>query len=129
MQPKTEHEILDTIAQGIYDRKGFNILALDVRNVSSLTDYFIIAEGTVERHIKSIADYLLEILQPSLGSPSHLEGDGKSDWIVIDYVNIVIHLFIPEQRERFALEKLWHEAKIINVKIQTTVPNSRIENE
>lgn len=109
--------VLNSIAQAIFDKKGFNILALDVRNISTMTDYFIIAEGTVDRHVKSISKAIADALEPLGYKPWHVEGTGSGDWIVIDYGDIVIHLFIPELREKYALEELWNEGKIVDVKI------------
>lgn len=109
---------LDLIAQTIYDKKGTNILILDVKNISSMTDYFIIAEGTVDRHVNAIADALTHTLSPFVGTPTHREGGSHAEWIVLDYSDFIIHLFTPEMRERYALEKLWHQGSIIDVKIQ-----------
>lgn len=110
-------EILNLIAQTIYDKKGFNILALDVRNVCSMTDYVIIAEGTVDRHLRSLAQELNEVLIGKGLSLYKVEGAHSGDWIVLDYGDIVIHLFIPEMREKYALEDLWKASSIVDVKI------------
>jgi len=109
--------VLNCIAQSIFDKKGFNILALDVRNISSMTDYFIIAEGTVDRHVKAISKAIEDALIPLGYKPWHIEGENSGDWIVIDYGDVVIHLFIPELREKYALEELWSDGKIVDVKI------------
>ncbi|MFA6915741.1 MAG: ribosome silencing factor [Parachlamydiales bacterium] len=119
MKKKSHPPILDLIAQTIYDKKGSNILILDVSNISSLTDFFIIAEGNVDRHVKSIADELMHTLQPEIGHPSRKEGCSGSDWIVLDYTNFLIHLFTPELRERYSLEKVWNQGVIVDVLIHT----------
>ena len=111
-------ELLNVIAQAIYDKKGFNILALDVRGVSSICDYIIIAEGNVERHIKAIANEIIEQLKKLKEKPLHVEGLQDSDWVVVDYLDIIVHLFKPQLRETYALEKLWQEGKIIDLKIK-----------
>jgi len=108
---------LDHIAQAIYDKKGFNILALDIRDVSNLTDYFVIAEGNVDRHVKAIAQEVKDQLKEIGYEPLHMEGDATSDWIVMDYGNILIHLFIPEMRQKYRLEELWHEGEVVDLKI------------
>lgn len=108
---------LDLIAQTIFDKKGFNILALDVRGISTMTDYFIVAEGTVDRHVKALSNSIVHAMQTEGEKPLHLEGDQSSDWVVIDYGNIVIHLFIPDLREKYAIEKLWKEGKVVDVNI------------
>lgn len=108
---------LDIIAQTVFDKKGFNILVLDVRNVSTMTDYYVIAEGTVDRHVKAIASSVIHALQDEGEKPVYVEGEQDGDWVVVDYGNIVVHLFTPELRERYALESLWKEGKIVGVDI------------
>ena len=115
-------KILNQIAQTIYDKKGFNILVLDVRGICSITDYFVIAEGSVGRHAKAISQALEEELLKSGQHVLHIEGEQDGDWIVLDYVDFIIHLFIPEFREQYALEQLWKNASIVDVKIDTSAP-------
>lgn len=110
--------VLDAIAQTIYDKKGFNILALDVREISSLTDFFIIAEGTVDRHVRSISLAVEECMQKLGHEAVHVEGGSNGDWIVMDFSDVIVHLFIPELREKYGLEKLWSEGKVVDVEIQ-----------
>jgi ribosome-associated protein len=109
--------ILNQVAQIIYDKKGFNILALDIREISSLCDCVIIAEGNVDRHTSSIAKAIIEELSLKKIDPIHVEGMSQGDWIVIDYLDIIIHIFIPQLREKYQLERLWNRGKIINLKI------------
>lgn len=138
--------IINKISQIIYDKKGFNILVLDVREDVSFTDYIIIAEGSVERHVKSIAESIIEELKnqkcfsESQNSstisfeenlynkddnnfllhiePIHIEGFQNGDWVVIDYLDIMVHLFIPILREKYQLERVWKNGKIIDVQIK-----------
>ena len=111
-------EILNTIAQTIYDKKGFNVICLDVRGVSSITDYIIVAEGSVERHIHAIADEIIRELKKLKQRPFHVEGLKDSSWVVIDYLNIVVHLFNPQLREKYGLEKLWSSGSIVDLEIK-----------
>lgn len=108
---------LNLIAQTIYDKKGFNILALDVRGISTMTDFYVIAEGTVDRHVKSICREIIGKLKEQGIGVLHVEGEKDGDWVVIDFGEIVIHLFIPELRVRYALEELWTDGKIVDVEI------------
>ena len=103
------------IAQIIYDKKGFNIIAMDVKNLCSMADYLIIAEGSVERHIRAIADEIIEEIEDD---PLQIEGLKGSDWIVINYPNVLVHLFKPELRQKYSLEKLWNMGQIIDLKIK-----------
>ncbi len=113
---------LNRIAQVIYDKKGFNILVLDVRGISTMTDFFIIAEGTVDRHVKALSHAIIDEFVQTAQEPLHVEGQQEGDWIVLDYGDFVIHLFIPELREKYALEKLWKKGEIVDVKIDTVKP-------
>lgn len=112
---------LNLIAQTIFDRKGFNILALDVKEISSLTDYIVIAEGSVDRHVRAIAHAIIEQLEQSGLNPARVEGIGEGDWIVIDYVHIMVHLFKPGLRDRYQLEQLLREGKIVDLQIDVSV--------
>ncbi len=105
------------IVRAIHDKKGFNILVLDVQDVSTLTSYFIIAEGRVERHLKAISGEILERLNKLQKKPLHLEGE-SDDWLVVDYGDVIIHLFKPEVREKYALEEMWREGKIVDIAIE-----------
>lgn len=116
--------ILNKIAQAIFDKKGMNILALDVRNVSSLTDYVIIAEGNVDRHVISMANEVEKVLKEISLKPSHEEGWNVGDWVVLDYNYIMVHLFIPGVREKYHLEELWKDAEIVDLSIDTSVTRS-----
>jgi ribosome-associated protein len=109
--------LLNIIAQTVFDKKGFNILALDVKGISTIADYLLIAEGNVDRHVKALASTIVEELAKHGIRPIHVEGLKEGDWIVIDYVDIMVHLFMPGLREKYQLERLWQAGKIIDVKI------------
>lgn len=107
--------VLNSIAQTIFDKKGFNILALDVRGVSTLTDFFLIAEGNVDKHVVALAKAVIEKLKQEGERPLHVEGLDQGDWVVIDDLEIVIHLFKPGLRDKYRLEELWREGKIVDL--------------
>lgn len=117
--------ILNLIAQTIYDKKGSNIFVLDARNFSTLTDYFIIAEGSADRHVQGLCLAIIEAMRTEGIYPLHIEGREMGDWIVIDFFNIVIHLFMPGMREKYSLEELWQKGSIVDVKIKITGDSSR----
>lgn len=121
------HQLLNKVAQSIYDKKGFNILVLDVRNICTMTDYFVIAEGTVDRHVKALSLAVIDLLAEEGHRPFHVEGQQASDWIVLDYGDFVVHLFIPDLREKYALEELWKEGKLVDVKIAISKKNEQNE--
>lgn len=121
MQQKSKKQ-LDLIAQTIYDKKGFNILALDIKKISTFTDYLIIAEGNVDRHVAAIASAVIAKMKNVGFIPNRVEGKEGGDWVVIDFIDIVVHLFMPGLREKYQLERLWEEGKIVDLELNLTVP-------
>lgn len=115
-------EILNLIAQTVYDKKGYNSIALDVRGICTLTDYFFIAEGTVDRHVKALSSSIQEKLTELGYTLYHAEGEQEGDWIVLDYGDFMIHLFTQELRTLYNLEEVWREGKIIDLTITTGKP-------
>lgn len=114
-----KNEILNSIAQIIYDKKGFNTLILDVKDIFSLSDFLIIAEGNVDKHVRAIALEIIEELKKEEIRPHFVEGLERGDWIVIDYLDVMIHLFMPGLRNKYQLEELWNKGKIVEVDINT----------
>lgn len=108
---------LFAIAQVLYDKKGMNILALDVQGISSITDYLIIAEGNVGRHVSSLGRAIMEEMMARNRLPLHTEGLRSGDWVVLDYGEIMIHLFMPGLREKYSLERLWVDSQIVDLAI------------
>ena len=117
---KTQLETLTLIAQVIYDKKGINILALDVRGLSSIADYILIAEGNVDRHVTAIAKTIVDELHERGINPVRVEGLQTGDWAVLDYAGIMVHLFMPGYRQKYSLEKLWSESKIVDLEIEVS---------
>ena len=115
---KREIDMLNAIAQTIYDKKGFNIIAIDVQKHSSLTDYFIIAEGSVERHVLALSHAIKDKVKEMGSNIFHVEGNQTGDWVVMDCSGILIHLFVPELREKYALEELWHDGDVVDLNIE-----------
>ncbi|EPP34697.1 oligomerisation domain protein [Chlamydia ibidis] len=109
--------LLKVIAKVIDSKKGNNPVVLDVRSISQLTDYFVFAEGNVGVHVKALADNIVEELKSHDISPLHVDGLSHSDWVVIDYGFIVIHLFVSSVREQYRLEELWKDGSIITSKL------------
>ncbi len=111
-------------AQIIYDKKGINILGLNVRGLSTLTDYFIIAEGNVERHVRALGQAVVKEFKEQGIHPMRVEGERTGDWMVVDYGELIIHLFKPGLRQHYHLEHLWKEGTIIDLEIQ--VPDAKV---
>lgn len=111
--------LLNSIAQIIFDKKGFNILALDVRGLSSITDYMLIAEGSVDRHIVAIAKNIIDVMAKQGVKPYRVEGMEFGDWIVLDYSDFMVHLFTSGLRDKYRIEKIWPDAKVIDLDLKT----------
>ncbi len=94
----------------IEDRKGREIVVLDLRHVSDATDFFVIASGTSDAHVRGIADVLEERLRHHGHRAHHIEGVRGGRWVLLDYVDFVIHVFHPETRAFYQLERLWGDA-------------------
>lgn len=114
---KPQEKVLQEICQAIVDKKGFNVLVLDVRGISTMTDYFIIAEGNVDRHVSALAQHVQDVLREKGQKPVHVEGLREGNWVVLDYLDFVIHLFVPELRQYYSLEEVWKEGKIVAVPV------------
>ncbi len=94
------------------EKKALDVKILDLRKLSSVCDFFVICSASVEVHAKAIADGIIENLQKRGISFWHNEGYQACRWILLDYVDVVIHIFLPQIREFYALEKLWGDAKM-----------------
>ncbi len=94
------------------EKKALDVKILDLRKLSSVCDFFVICSASVEVHAKAIADWIMENLQKRGINFWHNEGYQACRWILLDYVDVVIHIFLPEVRDFYALEKLWGDAKI-----------------
>lgn len=92
------------------DRKAQQVMALDLRGLSDATDYFVIASGTSDAHVRGIADLVLERLAQNHVHPHHVEGVPAGRWVLLDFVDFVVHLFHPETRAFYQLERLWSDA-------------------
>lgn len=117
IEPSRPPSLVHRLAQVIFDKKGINILSLDLRGISTITDFVIIAEGRVDRHVISIAQALLEELERQGIKPLCVEGLKVGDWVAIDLGDIMVHLFMPGLRDKYQLEHLWSEGKIIDLDI------------
>ena len=93
------------------DRQAEEITLLDISEVASFADYFIIATATNARQMRAVVATLTKELRGDGGRPRHQEGESDSGWVLLDYGSIIVHLFSPELRERYNLEELWREAK------------------
>ena len=97
------------------DKKAEELIVLDLRKAAGFTDYFVICSGTNPRQIRAIADSIIETLAALGTKPAHLEGYDRSEWILIDYFDFIVHIFTPETRLFYGLERLWGSAERVEV--------------
>lgn len=109
------NKIVTKIGELILDKKGDDIKILDVRELTSLTEYFIICTSDSSPKTRAITEHIKSELKKDNISPWHIEGLEKMEWVLLDYVNIVINVFNPEMREYYNIERLWSDAKIKQV--------------
>lgn len=100
-------EIRDLAIRALEDVKAVKIAALDVRGKTAITDFMIIASGTSDRHVKALADSVINEAKQAGIKPLGVEGDRDAEWILIDLNDVVVHVMIPEIRDFYNLEKLW----------------------
>lgn len=92
------------------DRKAAEVLALDLRGISSATDFFLLATGNSDIQVKAIADRIIDELKKEGIRPNHVEGLQGGRWVLIDYIDWIVHVFHPAAREFYQLEHLWGDA-------------------
>ncbi len=104
------------------EKKASKIKILDLRKLTDITDYFVICSAEVALHARAIADHITENLENKGIKSWHSEGYQSSRWILLDYVDVVVHIFLEESREFYGLEKLWGDAKVNEVKEKIKSP-------
>jgi ribosome-associated protein len=101
--------------QAALDKKASNIVVLDLRHTPAFTDYFILCSGQNQRQVKAIADAVEEALRASRIKPAHVEGYDRAEWVLMDFFSFIVHVFTPQTREFYSLERLWGDAERIDV--------------
>ena len=103
-------EIAEIGARAALDRKANNVVVLDLRGLSSVTDFFVICSGNSDTHVEGIADIIKEKMDEHGVDLWHREGERKASWILLDYIDIIVHIFTENERELYSLERLWGDA-------------------
>lgn len=107
-------ELARHVVNTIEEKLGEDIVLLDVRGVSPFTDFFVISSGNSQRQLKALVASVRAMTKKELGVlPHHVEGESWSGWVLLDYVDVIVHVFSPELRKYYDLEGLWHEGKIV----------------
>ncbi|MAY84559.1 MAG: ribosome silencing factor [Flavobacteriales bacterium] len=110
-------DLTDIIVEGIKEKKGEKIVKLDLKGLDgAITDYFVICEANSSTQIDAIKDSIEDVVRKECGEkPWHVEGTTNSEWVLLDYVNVVAHIFNRETRPHFDLEGLWADAKVTEI--------------
>jgi ribosome-associated protein len=97
------------------DKKATDVVVLDLRHTPAFTDFFVLCSGQNQRQVKAIADHVEETLREAKLRPAHVEGYDRSEWILMDFFTFIVHVFAPNTREFYALERLWGDAERIEI--------------
>jgi ribosome-associated protein len=106
---------VDLAIRAAEDKKAVDLTVLDLRKAAGFTDYFLICSGTNPRQIRAIADSVMEALAAEGAKPAHVEGYDRSEWVLLDYFDFIVHVFARETRMFYGLERLWGSAERIEV--------------
>ncbi len=106
-------EVARSIVNALEDKKGEDILLLDIQEISSFTDYFVICSGTSDRMLDALAEAAEEAAKKNFQINGRIEGGAKSGWVVVDLGDVVVHCFSTEQRNYYRLEELWSKGKVL----------------
>jgi ribosome-associated protein len=106
---------IDRAVHAAENKKAVDMIVLDLRKAAGFTDFFVIASGTNVRQVRAIADAVMESLAGDGVKPAHVEGYDRSEWILLDYFDFIVHVFAPETRTFYGLERLWGSAERIEI--------------
>ena len=110
-------EMVETITEALLSRKGKDITVLDVSELTTLTDFFVVCHGTSDVQIKALADAVEEDMRERMGERAwKKEGLQGRSWVILDFVNIVVHVMSKEKRDFYGIERMWNDAKVTYLK-------------
>ena len=109
-------QLIQLITEGLLEKKGKEIKVLDVRDLTTLTDFFVLCHGSSDTQIGALANSAMDKVKENIGENVwQKEGMDARRWIILDYVNVVVHIFSEEKREYYGIERMWSDAKITEV--------------
>ena len=109
-EPREKAEL---IAKTLYDKKGIDVIIIDISAKSSFADYFVIASGGSDRQVAALVENVEDLMEPQGTFPKSVEGRKSSGWILMDYGDVVVNIMSVDMRERYNLEKVWGDCEII----------------
>jgi ribosome-associated protein len=106
-------ELAHTIVEALEDKKGENIILMDLEKISMFTSYFVICTGTSDRMLDALADAVVDKIRLTYSIKGKPQGLAASGWVLVDFGSVIVHCFAPETRDFYKLEELWHEGKVL----------------
>jgi ribosome-associated protein len=107
------------------DKKASDVVVLDLRQTPAFTDYFVLCTGQTQRQVKAIADAVEEALRAMKVRPAHIEGYERSEWVLMDFFSFIVHVFTPQMRAFYSLDRLWGDAERIEVSDEPPAAGAR----
>ena len=110
-------KLSDAIVKGMQEKKAFDIVVMDLRKVkNAVADYFVICSGGSDKQLEAISDSIDDIVVKKVKEkPWHMEGKSNKEWMILDYISVVAHIFRKDRRQFYSLEKLWGDAEITEI--------------
>ncbi|MFO8054885.1 MAG: ribosome silencing factor [Bacteroidales bacterium] len=117
-EDQNTNKLLDYVVQGIREKKGHDIVTLNMKKLDkAVCDYFVICHGTSDTQVEAISEFLTDFIKEKMNSkPHHVEGMDNAEWVLLDYFNVVVHIFQKEARDFYQLEDVWADAEITALK-------------
>ncbi len=114
-----------TVVRAALDKKAHDVVVLDLRNTPAFTDFFVLCSGQNQRQVKAIADGVEETLRAGRVRPAHVEGYDRAEWVLMDFFTFIVHVFTPQTRAFYSLERLWGDAERIEVSDEPAAGTAR----
>lgn len=108
-------KIISTIYDSLDEKKGIDIKVIDISSISIISDYFIIAGGNNDKQVQAMADEVYDMLAKDNIHPSHIEGYKNAKWVLMDYGNVVVHIFNQDDRAFYDLERIWSDGSYVSI--------------
>lgn len=118
-KPRRAPPLLQVVTAALEDLKAVNVKVLDVRGLTDIADSLVIASGTSDRHVRSLAERVIERAKASGARPLGTEGEREGEWVLVDLQDIVVHVMLPRVREFYGLERLWDAGSVAQASVES----------